>query len=412
MKVAKWMRIFGLGSIVVIAISLANGSPAWPAQETKPPIKIGYVDSLTGALALTGIQQLQAFKLAVREINDRGGILGRQVDYIVRDDKTNPSVAAREMRDLIDNEKVDFLVGFCASNVALAGSAVAKEKKKILVINGAMASRITEEEGHPYVFRPLGNTHTVAGFVGEVMAKKPYKQYVLMAGDYAWGRDSAKDFEAVLNKINPGATIVERLWSKLGTADFSGFITRAMALNPEIFICFLTGTDAVTFIRQAVPYKVFEKCLVNGIYLDQSYIEAIGKEMPDGLMTYSQFFYNYPGKKAEEFRNKVKKETGLNVGGSFFLGYYPILFLRAAIEKAKTTDTEKVIKAFEGISVDTIPGKVTIRACDHQGDFVNMIGIMKKAPEYEFAIAENIMYEPGLRFLPSCEEVEKLRKKQ
>jgi branched-chain amino acid transport system substrate-binding protein len=168
----------------------------------------------------------------------------------------------------------------------------------------------------------------------------------------------------------------------------------------------------VTFIRQALPYKVFEKCEVTGIYLDQSYIEALGKEMPDGLMTYSQFFYNYPGKKADEFRVKVKKETGLNVGGGFFLGYYPIFFLKAGIEKAKTTETEKVINALEGISLETIPGKITIRACDHQGDFVNMIGTMKKVPEYEFAIAENILYEPGLRFLPSCEEIQKLQKGQ
>jgi branched-chain amino acid transport system substrate-binding protein len=391
-----------------MGIVLCN-TPSWGA-DNKKPIKIGYIISLTGPSGITGLSQLPAFKMAIREINETGGILGRRVEYIVRDDKSTPNVAAREARDLVDNEKVDFLEGTCNSASGLTISAIAKEKKKIFVADSAVASRFTEEDFHPYFFRPIANTKITSGFLADESAKLPGDKYVMLAGDYAWGRDSVRDYERYLVKVKPNVNILERFWPKFGTADYSGFITRAMALNPDVFACFLTGADSVTFIRQALPYKVFEKTKVTAIYLDQNYFEALGQEMPEGMMTYSHFFFNTPGPKAEEFRKKAKNETGMNPGGSFVMGYIPVFFLKAAIEKAQTIDTEKVIKAFEGISLDTVLGKITIRACDHQGDFGDMIGWTKKTPEYDFAIVENIKIGDGLKYLPSCEELEKLRK--
>jgi branched-chain amino acid transport system substrate-binding protein len=409
MSKTQWGRMTGIFSFVLMMCVVSFNPLCWSADK-KDPIKIGWIVSLSGPGGITGIPQLQAFQMAVKEINATGGILGRRVDYIVRDDKSNAGVAAREARDLIDNEKVDFLEGMCNSAVALSVSAIAKEKKKIVVVENSVGSRITEEDGHRYIFRPIGNTRITSGFLADESAKLPGNNYVMLAGDYAWGRDSVRDFESVLKKVKPAAVIAERLWPKFGTADYSSFITRAMALNPDVFACFLTGADSVTFIRQALPYKVFEKTKVTAIYLDQNYIEALGQEMPEGMMTYSHFFYNTSGIKAEEFRKRVKNETGLNPGGNFIMGYIPVFFLKAAIERAKSTDTEKVVNAFEGISLDTILGKITIRACDHQGDFGDMIGWTKKTPQYEFSIVENIKIGDGDKYLPPCDEVKKLWK--
>jgi branched-chain amino acid transport system substrate-binding protein len=408
-KESMWKRYLKFSGVLFGVIGILFVSPCW-GQDKKNPIKVGWICSLSGAGGITGLPQLQAFQMAVKEINAAGGILGRRVEYVVRDDKSNAGVGAREARDLIDNEKVDFLEGMCNSAVALSVSAVAREKKKIVVIENSVASRITEEDGHRYLFRPLGNTRITSGFLADESAKLPGDRYVMLAGDYAWGRDSVRDFERVLTKVKPEAKILERLWPKFGQADYSGFMTRALALNPDVFACFLTGADCVTFIRQGLPYKVFEKTKVTAIYLDQNYVEALGQEMPEGMMTYSHFFYNTPGAKADEFRKKVKNETGLNPGGNFIMGYIPVFFLKAAIEKAKSTDTEKVIEAFEGISLDTVLGKVTVRACDHQGDFGDMIGWTKKTPQYEFSIVENIKIGDGNKYLPSCDEIKKVWK--
>lgn len=375
----------------------------------KEPIKIGYMNSMTGGSALTGLPMVQAFKLAVREINEAGGILGHPVKYVVRDDKSNPSVASREARDLVYSERVDWIFGTCQSNVALSISQVAKETKTPFVIEGSMGSSLTEELGHRYAIRPLGNSHTQAGAVAYSLSKKPYKTYTLMASDYAWGHDSLKDFKAILLRENPQVTILKEDYLPPSLPEYSPYITSLSDIKPDVAVILLPTGEAATFLKQLGPHGLHKKCLVAGLYLDQTGFEALGKDMPEGVMVFSQFLFNYPGKEADAFRAKIRRETGLNAGGGIFLGYWPSFFLKAAITKAGTKEKEAVINAFGTISLKLPQGIVRMRTVDNQGDFANMVGITKFIPQYEFAVTVDNEYYPGDKLLPAPDEILKKR---
>jgi branched-chain amino acid transport system substrate-binding protein len=402
-KKRLWSLVLGF----VLAVSL---QPVWKAEAQQvKPIKIGYINVLTGPAAMSGLVELQAFKFAVNEINKAGGILGHPIEYVVRDDKGNAAVGTRVARELVYNEHVDWLLGTLISSVGLVVSEVARETKTPFICQTSQSSMITEEKGHRYVIRPLGNSHTQAGAVAYALSKKPYKTYTLMASDYAWGHDSLKDFKTVFLREKPDAKILKEEFMPARLPDYSPYITKLAGILPDVAIVFLPSGESETFLKQLGPSGLHRKCLVSGFFLDQPGIEALGKDMPEGVMGFSQFLFSYPGKEADEFRAKIKKEIGVNAGAGTFLGYYAPQFLKAAIEKAGTIEKEAVINAFGTISVKVPQGIVTMRPVDNQGDFACMVGITKFVPEYEFAITVDNEYYPGAKLLPTPEEVMKKR---
>jgi branched-chain amino acid transport system substrate-binding protein len=391
---------------IVMVISFMNAGPVLAAE----PFKIGYIGGLTGAASLTGLAQFDAFKMAVEEINNAGGLLGHPINFYVRDDKNVPAEATKAARDLVYNTKVDWLFGSTLSGVALAVSEVAKETKTPYVCEGAMSTAITEERGHRYVIRPMGNSDTTLGIMGSVMGKRPYKTYTIMAADYSWGHSSFKAFKDYLLKVNPDAKILKEAFIPPMIPDYSPYISMIMGLKPDYAAMILPTGEAETCLRQITAYGLNKACHVGGFYVSQAGFEALGKDCPEGVDFFSQFFFNFPGKMAEEFRKNVKEKTGRNAGGETFLGYWPIKFLKAAVEKARTTEKEAVIDAFGTVCLKLPVGDVCMRPFDNQGDFSNMVGTSMFSSEYKFALMKGIVYIPGGEFLKTKEQIMELRK--
>jgi branched-chain amino acid transport system substrate-binding protein len=374
------------------------------------PIKIGYINSITGPASLTGLAQFDAFKMAVEEINNAGGLRGHPINFYLRDDKNDPSEATKAARDLVYNTRVDWIFGTCMSGVGLSVSEVAKETKTPFVCEGAMSTAITEDKGHRYVLRPMGNSDTTLGVLGHVVGQKPYKTYTIMAADYSWGHSSFKAFKTWLLKVNPSAKILKEAFIPPMIPDYSPYISMIMGLKPDYAAIILPTGEAETCLRQITAYGLNKLCHVGGFYVSQAGFEALDKDCPVGVDFFSQFFFNYPGKMADEFRRKAKEKFGRNAGGEMFLGYWPIQFFKAAVEKAGTEEKEAVIDAFGTVCVKLPVGEVCMRPFDNQGDFSNMIGTSMFLPEYKFAVHKDIVYVPGGQFLKTKEQVMELRK--
>src|SRR5579863_8907153 len=225
------------GHCVGLALAVAATAP-WAAR-ADDTINIGIPIPLSGPTAVYGKPILAGAELAVKQINDAGGVLGKKLELLSRDSKANADEAVRLSRELIIKDSVDFLAGTLTSAEAPAVSTVAKENKIVLLVPAAKTTLLTDDAHiHPYIFRVASNTDVegLAG-AGEMAQFKDVKTVVTIAPDYAYGHDSINAFIAAIKKLRPDIQIVDSQWPKLGEPDFTAFITAMKSGSPSFGHC-------------------------------------------------------------------------------------------------------------------------------------------------------------------------------
>jgi branched-chain amino acid transport system substrate-binding protein len=241
---AKWM--------VAVAILVLGSVPAQAAD--KQPIKIGLLYSLSGLAAVYTQGTVIGHEIAAEEINAKGGVLGRKIEYVVRDDKLKPGEAVKEFRRMVTRDQVGFVMGVISSGVALAVSEVAKEMKVLFVDTIAQTAALTEEQGHPYVVRTTTNSTIIGRSAALAAAKGPWKTYYFIGPDYEWGHRVNADFWDFLQQKKEGVQKIGELWPKLGERDFSSHITTMLNAKPDAVFSSIWGGDLIAFIKQANTY--------------------------------------------------------------------------------------------------------------------------------------------------------------
>jgi len=329
----------------------------------------------------------------VEEINAKGGVLGRKVELVVRDTKGNADEAVRVARDLILRENVDFLVGTLTSAEGPAVSPVAKENKVVFVVPVVKTDQlVTPANLHPYVFRTASNTTIEGRSAAEIMAKWQVKKVATMSQDYAFGQDVTRAFVAHLKKLRPDIEIVDQQWPKLGEADYTPFINAQMAKKADAVFTSLWGGHFVTFVKQAKPLRYFEAVKSNVVAAGEAgaieTAKAMGDDYPLGITANAYDAFNWDGGQAhKDYTQRLRVYLKEEHPSSWpITGYIGMQVLVAAIQKAGSTDSEKVSKAMLNLTVDTPIGKQTIRSKDQQANRAQFWGKMTKDPRYPFAV--------------------------
>jgi branched-chain amino acid transport system substrate-binding protein len=406
------MRVRTLTKLVVVATALALVATLTFAQEKKP-IKIGLLYSLSGLAAVYTQGTVIGHEIAAEEINAKGGILGRKIEYVVRDDKLKPGEAVKEFRRMATRDKVDFVMGVISSGVALAVSEVAKEMKVLFVDSIAQTSALTEEQGHPYVIRTTTNSTIIGRTAALAAAKGPWKTFYFIGPDYEWGHVVNGDFWEFIQRKKEGVSKVGELWPKLGERDFSSHITTMLNAKPDAVFSSLWGGDLIAFVKQANTYGFFEKVqFISTGAGDLDILKPLGAEMPDGVMaTFMYAFDWHPVKEQEnkEFAAKFKERAGYEPKSGDIMGYIATYMMAQAIEKAGGPDTEALIKVLRGAEFKTLLGDVMIRDFDGQATFSYNTGITYTHPNYPFKRLKDITRANGTDVLHTKEEVEKIR---
>jgi branched-chain amino acid transport system substrate-binding protein len=364
------------------------------------PILIGYPIILSGGGSYYGQPCLKGSEIAVKEINDKGGILGRPLKLVVRDSKSTPAEATRVAKELILNEKVDFMIGGILSHQGLALSEVAKNEKILYIAPFPKTTAMTDPENfHPYVFRTGANTNTEGRSAAVVAAKLPVKRVYTVSPDYEYGIVLTKAFVDWIKKIKPEVEIVGQSWPKIDEKDYSPYINKVLAAKPDTVFLAVWGELFAAFSKQAQPYGFFKKMRVIAGAESGSIEMAISlkDDLPIGITTNAYDLPYYPDTpEHKNYIKRLKNMTGEEYPSGFSIqGYISIYFLAEAIKKAKTTDTKAVIKALEGLTIDTPIGKQTIRAKDHQATRGQLWGTTAKVPEYPFPILRPVEYIPA-----------------
>jgi branched-chain amino acid transport system substrate-binding protein len=397
---------------VIFLMFLGFSSPAHSAKE---PIVVGLIHSMSGAMSMYGISSEAGGQIAVEEINAAGGILGRPIKMITRDDKLNPETGLREAKDLILSEKADFLTGTISSAVALAISNYVKREKKIFLINISQSSSLTEENWNRYIFRIDTNAVPYWGYAPALALAKKWKdkKIVSLGFDYETGKNSLKGFKEKYLELVPDATIADELWAPLGTTDFTAYISKIANSGADaFFLACIYGGGELAFSKQAYAFGLYDKMhAIQPCAGDVETWSSIkkGDPYPKGALATCRYpFWAIKDPRSKGFVEKHYKKVGFWPSYGAMNEYLIMYALKAAIEKVGAVDTEKIINAMEGMVLDTFVGKIPIRAYDHQAMMPNWDGIIDFTPEFSFPHITKIgiIGEEGYH---TTEQIKKLR---
>ncbi|MFQ5848453.1 MAG: ABC transporter substrate-binding protein [Candidatus Methylomirabilales bacterium] len=393
---------------LVVATLLGAGVllPGFGWAKESRPIKIGALFQLIGPEAEYGRHGSQGARMAEKEINERGGILGRKLEVLVAHEGI-AMIGVQEARRYILEDQVDFLVGVDSSRVALAVSAEAKKHRKIILFTHAPVAQLTGTACHRYAFRVVNNAVMDARAAALVMKDKPAKRWYGIGPDSEYGRGSWEAFQTAIRKVKPDASFVGASWPNLFTADYSGAIDAAMQAEPDAVWSTLWGRDLVTFIRQAQSVGFFErvKFFLNPEGASLSVLAPLGNEMPGGLWVSARSWFLSPdGVENRVFVKAYRALYGEYPADVALSSYSAILLLKRVIEEVGAVDTDKIVEKLEGITYRDPEGIKTIRREDHQVMKDAVWGRTIKSSKYPFRILDDLVVVPGKKLVGSAEE--------
>ena len=370
-------------------------------------IKIGEVNSYKAQPAFLEPYK-KGMELAVEEINAAGGVNGKKLELITRDDNANPGDAVRAAEELLSREQVDVLAGSFLSNIGLALTDFAKQKKVFFLAAEPLTDKIVWQNGNRYTFRLRPSTYMQASMLVPEAVKLKKKRWAVVFPNYEYGQSAAATFKAQLKAAQPDVEFVGEQAPPLGKLD-AGSVVQALAdAKPDAIFNALFGADLLKFVREGNTRGLFTgREVVSLLTGEPEYLDPLKDETPNGWIVtgYPWYGIQTPEHKAffVAYYGKYKDYPRL---GSV-VGYSAIKSLAAGIRKAKSTETEKLIAAFKGLQVDTPFGKVTYRPEDHQSTMGAFIGKTKN--EGGKGVMVDYRYLDGAKYQPTNEQVKKLR---
>ena len=374
------------------------------AQQT---IKVGELNSYKAQPAFLDPYK-KGWEMAVEEINAKGGVLGKKLEVISRDDGANPGEAVRAAEELVTREGVSVISGTFLSNVGLAVTNFAGQKKVFFLAAEPLTDKITWENGNKYTFRLRASTwEQVAMLMPATLAAKK-KRWALVYPNFEYGQSAAAAFKELIKAKQPDVEFVTEQATPLGKID-AGAVAQAIDdAKPDAIFNVLFGGDLAKFVREGNTRGVFKnRTVVSLLSGEPEYLDPLKDEAPVGWIV-----TGYPWDKIKTpehvaFVEAYKKKYNDYPRLGSVVGYVTMKSLAAGIAKAKSTDPDKLAAAFKGLKVDSPFGPFTYRASDHQATMGCYVG--KIALENGKGTMTDFKYVDGAAVLPGDAEVKKLR---
>ncbi|MBS3020591.1 hypothetical protein DJFAAGMI_03353 [Comamonas sp. PE63] len=380
--------------------------PAW-AQGV---IKIGEINSYKAQPAFLEPYK-KGMELAVEQVNAAGGIAGKKLQLIVRDDNATPGDAVRAAEELYTREKIDVLTGSFLSHVGLALTDYAKQKKRFFLASEPLTDKIVWADGNHYTYRLRGSTYMQTAMLVEEALKLKKKRWAIVYPNYEYGQSAIATFKTLMKARQPDIEFVAEQAPALGKID-AGSVVQALAdAKPDAIFNVLFATDLGKFVREGNTRGLFKGREVVGLLTaEPEYLDPLKKEAPIGwtVTGYPWYSINTPEHAAflKAYQAKFKDYPRLGT----IVGYNAIQSIAAGLRKTKgDPDTEKLIAAFKGLEVATPFGPITYRAQDNQSTMGAYIGKTAYDEKLGHGVLVDYRYADGKNYQPTDEEVKKLR---
>jgi branched-chain amino acid transport system substrate-binding protein len=401
--------------LLAVCLWLASIPPAG----AQSPILIGEVSSMSGALAMGGVPGRQGAIMALEEINQKGGVLGRPLQFVTRDDKTQPEEAGKAFRELA-SQGVLLTMGTSGSATSAAMNSLARELKIPFFTMMGYSRFLTEEAGHRYFFRLITNDRVFGQTVAEALAKQPQTKYCTVGNDFAYGRDITNVLMTELKKAKPGVEVLPgcEFWVPLGTTDFTPNITAILARKPQaVMFGGLVGASSPAFVKQAKAFGVFANALgvhpSLGMPVNNSGLTS-KDDVPEGIFTGTDYVYPpVPTPASRAFFDAYRKRWNQLPTEMSANAYTTLRFIAKALQKAGKVDREAFIEAAEGLSIDhPVLGEINVRPFDHQSTAGWWMGYLAWDETHKRAGMRDVTLMKGEPFLPPKAEIDRLRAKK
>jgi branched-chain amino acid transport system substrate-binding protein len=398
----RWQSFLSAGAAVAAVLILPLGALA------AEPVKVGEINSYSRFPAFT-LSYQKGWQLALDEVNAKGGVLGgRTLDVLSRDDGGDPSKAVTLANELVAGEGVALLAGTFLSNVGLAVSDFAKQKQVLFIAAEPLSTKLTWEQGNRYTWRLRPSTYIQNAMLAKAAASMPVARWATIAPNYEYGQSAVAEFKKLLGAEKPDAKFVVEQWPALGKLDAGPSVQALLAAAPQAIYNATFAGDLVKFVREGATRGLFDnRKVVSLLTGEPEYLDPLGAEAPAGWLV-----TGYPVREIETpahtaFRAAFEARWHELPKLGAVVGYSMIRSIAAMLEKAGSTETDRMIEAMAGLAVETPFGKITWRTIDHQstmGAFVGLIALK----DGQGTMAD-WRYVDGAEVMPSDEEVKSLR---
>jgi ABC-type branched-subunit amino acid transport system substrate-binding protein len=366
----KWLPVAVCAALALTSVAVGCGSDADGGSATggsatsapdRGPLKVGLLTSLSGSASLFGVPTRDAAQLAVDQINAKGGVEGRKLTLVVGDDASDPKTGNTATNKLVNSDKVDVLVGMHSSATRDAVKSIPERAGTLYLYTPAYEGGDCADD--LFEFGEIPNQQ-LDPTIPYMMQKTGGKTWYIVGNDYVWPHDLADSAKKTIEAN--GGTVVGETFVPLGTSDFASVASKVKQADPDLIFAPLVGGDAVAFVKTAASFGIRAEYLTP--LMEENTVAGIGAKDAKGVNTALSYFSDVPTNAnqaylaayKEKFGAKAPPQTSLSEGV-----YEAINFWAKAAEKAKSTDTDKVAAALEGLSFDGPRGKVTMDPESH-----------------------------------------------
>jgi branched-chain amino acid transport system substrate-binding protein len=393
--------------VAVILVGVLAVKLFFRSQESADAIKIGEINTYSKLTNFT-FPYRNGWQLALEEANADGGVMGKQLDVISRDDAGKPGDAVKIAEELVRKEKVALIMGSFFSNVGLALTDFAKRNKVLYVAAEPLADALVWAKGNRYTFRLRPSTYMQAAMLAAEAAKNPARRWATIAPNYAYGKDAVASFKKVLKSLRPDVEFVAEQWPALFNINAGSEIQALADAGPEAIYNVTFGGDLAKFVREGKLRGFFENVfMVSLLTGEPEYLDPLKDEAPEGWLVTGYPWYDIETPEHDKFLAAYREKYNDYPRNGAIVGYNTMKAVVEMLKKANSTETEKMVDAMKGLTFVSPVGKVTFRAVDHQSTMGAYVGYT--ALRDGRGVMVDWKYADGKDFLPGDDLVRRWR---
>ncbi len=334
----------------------------------------------------------KGWELALEEINAAGGVNGRKLEVVSRDDGGTPGDAVRVAEELLSREKAAVLMGTFAS--------VAAEP---------LTDKIVWENGNRYTFRLRPSTYMQTAMLIPEAAKLKKKRWAIVYPNYEYGQSATASFKKLMSQAQPGVEFIAEQAPPLGRIDAGAVVQALLDAKPDAIFSSLFAVDLQKFVREGNTRGLFKNTPVfNLLAGEPEYLDTLKEETPEGWWVTGYPWSEINTAAHTKFREAYQKRWKDYPRAGSVVGYSAMYTVANAVRKAGSADPEKLVAALKGLQMETPFGPITYRALDHQSTMGAYVGQL--ARKGDKGVMVNWRYADGGAFQPSDQEIRALRK--
>jgi len=400
------MRIFNIFLILLCSTIFVSNIPFGEVR-ADDTITIGEINTYSKLTSFT-FPYRNGWQLALAEINNSGGIRGKKLKVISRDDAGKPGNAVTVAEELIRKNKVVLIMGSFYSHVGLALTDFARHNQVLYVAAEPLSDALVWSKGNRYTFRLRPSTYMQAAMLAEEASKHPAKRWATIAPNYAYGKDAVKAFKKVLSSKRPDIQFVAEQWPALSQINAGAEIQALSDAKPDAVYNVTFAGDLAKFVREGKLRGFFKNRYVASLLTGEpEYLDPLKDEAPEGWLVTGYPWYDIERPQHLRFVKNYKEKFNDYPRMGSLVGYNVMMAVAAMLQKANSVQTEEMVKAMEGLEFDSPIGPITFRKIDHQSTMGAYVGRIALADGK--GIMVDWKYADGQDYLPGDAEVKQMR---